>query len=148
MAVDRMWCLMKSLARCRKGQALVEFALVLPLLLLLILGIVEFGRAWNAKQILTDAAREGARLSVVGDPTITDTSQVNPSIRTIIALAGLDSSTATISYPDGFKTGTGNVTSVMVSLPFQFVVLHRLVQLVTSSNGTMVLSTTARMRNE
>lgn len=139
---------MKSLARCRKGQALVEFALVLPLLMLLILGIVEFGRAWNAKQILTDAAREGARLSVVGDPTITDTSQVNPSIRTIIALAGLDSSTVTISYPDGFKTGTGNVTSVMVSLPFQFVVLHRLVQLVTSSNGTMVLSTTARMRNE
>jgi Flp pilus assembly protein TadG len=116
--------------------------------MLLILGIVEFGRAWNAKQILTDAAREGARLSVVGDPTITDTSQVNPSIRTIIALAGLDSSTVTISYPDGFKTGTGNVTSVMVSLPFQFVVLHRLVQLVTSSNGTMVLSTTARMRNE
>jgi len=139
---------MKSLARCRRGQALVEFALVLPLLMLLILGIVEFGRAWNAKQILTDAAREGARLSVVGDPTITDTSQVNPSIRTIIALAGLDSSTVTISYPDGFKTGTGNVTSVMVSLPFQFVVLHRLVQLVTSSNGTMVLSTTARMRNE
>ena len=139
---------MKSLARCRRGQALVEFALVLPLLMLLILGIVEFGRAWNAKQILTDAAREGARLSVVGDPSITDTSQVNPTIRTIIALAGLDSSTVTISYPDGFKTGTGNVTSVMVSLPFQFVVLHRLVQLVTSSNGTMVLSTTARMRNE
>ncbi len=140
--------MMKSLARCRKGQALVEFALVLPLLMLLILGIVEFGRAWNAKQILTDAAREGARLSVVGNPTITDTSQVNPSIRRIVALAGLDSSQVTISYPDGFKTGTGNVTSVQISMPFQFVVLHRLVQLVTSSNGTMVLSTTARMRNE
>jgi Flp pilus assembly protein TadG len=139
---------MKSLARCRKGQALVEFALVLPLLLLLILGIVEFGRAWNAKQILTDAAREGARLSVIGNSNITDTSQVNTRIRQIVALAGLDSTTLTITYPDGFKTGTGNVTSVMVSLPFQFVVLHRLVQLVTSSNGTMVLSTTARMRNE
>jgi Flp pilus assembly protein TadG len=139
---------MKSLARCRKGQALVEFALVLPLLLLLILGIVEFGRAWNAKQILTDAAREGARLSVIGNSNITDTSQVNTRIRQIVALAGLDSTTLTITYPDGFKTGIPNVTSVKLSLPFQFVVLHRLVQLVTSSNGTMVLSTTARMRNE
>ena len=138
---------MRAVMRCRKGQALVEFALVLPLLALLIMGILEFGRAWNTKQILTDAAREGARLAVVGNPTITDTSQVNPRLREKIALAGLDTTTVTIAYPDGFKTGTGNITSVRVSMPFQFVVLHRLVQLVTS-NGSMVLTTTARMRNE
>ena len=45
-----------------RGQALVELALILPILLMLLLGIFEFGRAWNTKQVITDAAREGARL--------------------------------------------------------------------------------------
>ena len=49
-----------------KGQSLVEFALVVPLLLILVLGIVEFGRAWMTKNILTGAAREAVRVAVVG----------------------------------------------------------------------------------
>jgi hypothetical protein len=49
------------------GQALVEFALVAPVLVLLILGIVDFARAWNVYEILTDAAREGARVVVVAN---------------------------------------------------------------------------------
>lgn len=48
-----------------KGQALVEFALVVPLLLLLVIGIAEFGRAWMARNILTGAAREAARIAAV-----------------------------------------------------------------------------------
>jgi len=48
------------------GQTLVEFALVLPLLLLLLFGIVEFGRIFHAKLVVTSAAREGARKAVVG----------------------------------------------------------------------------------
>ncbi len=58
--------------RCRRaslkedsGQALVEFALVVPIFLLLLLGIVEFARAWNIYEVLTDAGREGARNAVV-----------------------------------------------------------------------------------
>jgi Flp pilus assembly protein TadG len=44
----------------RKGQALVELALTLPLILLLILGAMDFGRMFYHKIILTNAAREGA----------------------------------------------------------------------------------------
>ena len=44
------------------GAALVEFALILPLLLLLVMGTVEFGRAYNAQITLTHAAREGVRV--------------------------------------------------------------------------------------
>jgi Flp pilus assembly protein TadG len=44
-----------------RGAAAVEFALVLPLLLLLIFGIIDFGRMLNAKITLTEAAREAAR---------------------------------------------------------------------------------------
>jgi len=54
---------MKHLFRIssEKGQSAVEFALVLPLLLVLLLGIIEFGWFLNAKITITGAAREGAR---------------------------------------------------------------------------------------
>ncbi len=57
-----------------KGQALVEMALALPLLLLLLWGIVEFGRLGHAYLTVTHAAREGARLGAVGysDEAIND----------------------------------------------------------------------------
>lgn len=44
----------------QKGQSLVEFALVLPLLLMLVLGAIDFGRLFYTKIIITNAAREGA----------------------------------------------------------------------------------------
>src|SRR6188768_89561 len=52
-----------------RGQALLETALVLPMLLLVAVGIFEFGRAYQTWQILTNAAREGARMAVLPDPT-------------------------------------------------------------------------------
>ncbi|HJR59030.1 MAG TPA: TadE/TadG family type IV pilus assembly protein [Vicinamibacterales bacterium] len=48
-----------------KGAQLVEFALVLPLLLLVILGIAEFGFMFQRYEVLTNAAREGARIAVL-----------------------------------------------------------------------------------
>jgi len=50
------------------GQSLVEFALVLPLLLLLVVGIAEAGRAWMTQNVLTGAVREAARIAVVQAP--------------------------------------------------------------------------------
>ena len=51
----------------RKGVSMVELALVLPLLSLLSLGIIEFGRAFWVMQVLTNAAREGARVGALRD---------------------------------------------------------------------------------
>src|ERR1700747_2671037 len=50
-----------------RGAAAVEFALVFPLLLLIVFGIIDFGRALNAQITLTQAAREGAGPDAVGD---------------------------------------------------------------------------------
>ncbi len=51
------------------GAALVEFALVLVLLVLIMFGIIGFGRAYNAQVTLTHASREGVRvLAITGDP--------------------------------------------------------------------------------
>ena len=49
-----------------KGQALVEFTLVLPILLLLLFGIVEFGRVYNGSLTVNHVARETARAAAVG----------------------------------------------------------------------------------
>jgi hypothetical protein len=54
-----------------KGQSVVEFALVVPLLLFLVIGIFEFGRAWMTKNLVTGAAREAVRMYAVKNDTVT-----------------------------------------------------------------------------
>lgn len=56
----------KEVIRNQCGQALVEMALVLPLLLLLLLGIFECGRIMGSYMLISDLSREGARYGVVG----------------------------------------------------------------------------------
>jgi hypothetical protein len=56
---------MRTSRRPSAGQSLAEFALVLPVLLLLFMGILDFGRAVYAYNTLSNAAREGARVAIV-----------------------------------------------------------------------------------
>jgi len=75
------------------GQATVEFGVMLMMLMTLVVGALEFGRAWNASTIVTQASREGARAAAVscsinpGCSATVDTSVAN-------ALAGLDLASA------------------------------------------------------
>jgi len=55
-----------------RGQALLETAMTLPLLLLVSVSIFEFGRAYQTWQVLTNAAREGARVAVLPNATVSD----------------------------------------------------------------------------
>ena len=54
------------------GAAAVEFALILPVLILLIGGIVDFGRAMYTEVMLTNASREGARTAIINEATLSD----------------------------------------------------------------------------
>lgn len=71
--------MMKKFIKNQKGQALVEMAFVLPILLMLVFGITEFGRIFGAELILSNSAREGARYAAVG---ATDTEVVTKIINT------------------------------------------------------------------
>lgn len=53
--------------RSERGAAIVEFALVVPILILLVFGIVEFGRVFYIQSTISGAAREGARAMALGD---------------------------------------------------------------------------------
>jgi Flp pilus assembly protein TadG len=92
-----------------KGQNLVEFALILPLLLLVVIGIAEFGRAWMAKNIMTGAAREAVRILAVPSGSIQTASDradnvlVSAGITTAtksldIGLVAYDPVSVTINY--------------------------------------------------
>jgi hypothetical protein len=60
--------------KCQKGVSAIEFAIVLPLLLLLVFGMVEFSVLLYDKAVITNASREGARAGIVfSDPRIDDT---------------------------------------------------------------------------
>src|SRR5439155_18067519 len=56
--------------RNERGAVAVEFALIVPILLLLVLGMIDFGRLWFTQVSLSQAAREGARLESLGSSNV------------------------------------------------------------------------------
>jgi TadE-like protein len=132
----------------RKGQALIEFALVLPLVLLLVVGMLEFAKAWNLHQTLTDAVREGARRAVLADGWPLDS--VYAPMWRYVAQSGYNPAYATMAVCDApplsacggasanFKKGGTNVT-VKLSLPYKFWVL---------GDRSILMTSTFTVRNE
>jgi hypothetical protein len=129
--------------RCERGQALAEFAMVLPLILLFIAGILEFGRAWNIKQAITDAAREGARYAVVQDNSITSTDDVKAKIEERLALSGVDSAVIEFS---GVVHVAGE-TTVSISTPHRMGLVGVLLGWA-GAPSVVSISTQATMRSE
>jgi len=60
--------MLKSIIKSQRGQAMVELAIVLPILLLIIFGIIEFGSIYATDLAINNAAREGARAAALGAP--------------------------------------------------------------------------------
>ena len=65
------------IVKVKKGQALVEFAIILPILLLLVMGIFEFGMLLNSYLTIQNVSREGARLGIVGGTDIEINNLIN-----------------------------------------------------------------------
>ena len=57
-------------SRSSSGQALVEFALILPILVITVLGVIDFGIVFYNKAMVTNASREGARAGIVFQSTV------------------------------------------------------------------------------
>lgn len=107
-----------------KGQAMVELALLLPLLLLIVFGITEFGRAWLVSNALTNAAREGARRASISatDPTI---DPARAALRDHVADAcpfPIDQSNITITSTAAPPQHGVDTITVAVTYPFKSVV--------------------------
>jgi Flp pilus assembly protein TadG len=87
----------------RRGTACVEFAVVLPILLIFILGILEMGRYVEVYQLLEAAAREGACQASTGQMT---DAQVIAAVTGCVQAAGLPTSNLTVTVNDLTNPGT------------------------------------------
>lgn len=129
------------MARAERGAAAVELAIVFPLLFLIIAGIVDFGRAYQAQVQLTNAAREGARAAVVLPLGSTPDPTTEVASRVSAALPGVtDASLApTPTYCPSLANSTARAT-VTVTRPFKWILLGPAMRMFGSSwadNGNM-----------
>lgn len=101
-----------------RAAAIVEFAVVLPLLLTILFGIIEYGWVFMVRQTLQTAAREGCRLAVLQTST-SPYANVTSRIAEVMGPTGLTSYSVTMTH-----AATGNpVETVEVSIPYNKVSL-------------------------
>ena len=130
-----------------RGAALVEAALTMLLFVIFIFAIFEGGRFLNIQQTLTNAAREGARLSVAplsGTSTLATTTEVTNRVQTFLNASGLNGAAATINVVQN-HTITGDPTHytlVTVTVPYQVMTIPLFSNLLVNLRGR------AMMRNE
>jgi Flp pilus assembly protein TadG len=117
----------------RRGAAIVEAALVLPIFFMVVLGIVEFGRAFMISQMLQNCAREGCRKAVTGAYS---TSTVAADIKSDLQVAGVKAADVTVTITVTVEPGnpavannevssatTKDLVNVTVSVPFSKIAL-------------------------
>ena len=139
--------------RNERGTALVEAAVTIPILLLIAVGIFEFGRAYQTWQIVTNAAREGARASVVPSG---DAGSVETRVRQYMQDGQLSEFAAASVTVDRAASVVVNgnpegASQIIVDYPFEFIVLQPVAQLLVPGSPTgsaLTMRATALMRNE
>ncbi len=157
---------MKFKLRSQTGASATEFAIILPLLVIIIFGIIEFGFILYDKALVTNASREGARAGIVARYTIVGASSVySPMTETGIqgivrdylggtgnfltslgdATAPQETTTATWNPSFPTMTGSGAYLTVTVTYPYTFLVLPNFV---TALTGQISIGATTTMRME
>jgi len=132
--------------RAEAGTSIIEATIVLPLLLLLVFGIAEFGVSFTRWNSLTNAVREGARAGVVFRvPCVagTVTTLVKNTVSDFADSSGLDPATITTNVT-GACLGTGTQLIVTATAPYNYVALSALAGLAPSAS----LAAKSVMRNE
>jgi len=124
--------------KSENGQSLVEFALILPLLVLLLFGIVDFARIFHAYLTIDHAGREAARAASVGKDDVTVKNTALNDAASIHLLSG-----GVVISPSGTRT-SGDDVSITITYPFTFLtpVIGEIV------GGSFTLSDTTVMRVE
>lgn len=130
----------KSQSRKRAGVAAVEFAVVMPVMALLIVGLWEVGRMVEVQQFLANACREGARQASTG---VKSSSQVQQTVVTYLQQKGISSvTTSNVTVTSVSNTGITDPSQatqmdqfrVSVSIPFSSVRWIALQQITNTSN--------------
>ena len=130
-----------------EGSELIEFALVMPILILLLAGIFDFGMMFRSFEAVTNAAREGARVGVLPGY---GTADVQTRVNDYLAVSGLTGARVINVTAVQQATGAGTFTArrVEVNYTYTFVVLGPLGSAFGGSFGTIPLRAVSVMRTE
>jgi Flp pilus assembly protein TadG len=134
-----------------KGAELLELAMILPILLVVFAAMIDFAVLFQRYQVVTNAAREGARVGILPDYAAAD---VQARVNSYLAQSGLtDAAPApTVNYSSMDVTPGGptmNVVTVIVQYPHQFVFLGPAIGLVGGgAYANIMLAAAATMRQE
>jgi Flp pilus assembly protein TadG len=126
----------RNLLTQQQGQSLVEFALLLPILVVIIFSVVEFGRLWMTMNLLTGAAREGARVAAVTAP---NPALVQSAAYNVLSAVNINGATVTVVGPNA-------ANSVTVTVQINYTVLTG--SIVPGLGGTLQLTRSVSMRWE
>lgn len=144
---------MKAWMDNQRGTAAIEFAIVLPLLMVFIFGIIEFGLVFYDKAMVTNASREAARAGIVyRDPplTVAEMQSVVDSYcgGRLISFGGGPSPTTTV--PSGECTNHGDELVVNVAYQYEFLLLPDFLTAFFTGGiaGSIDISAVTRMRCE
>jgi Flp pilus assembly protein TadG len=136
----------------QNGAAAVEFAIVLPLLIILLFGIIEFALILYDKAVITNASREGARAGIVSKTNRLSDSEittiVNGYCQNYLISFGTSNTAVGITWLDNDANSSksfGDELSVSVSYPYSFLVLPNFL---TGLTGSLVLTAVTVMRYE
>ena len=97
----------------RVGAAVVEFAIVGPLMVMLTMGMMEVGRAVMVKQVMINASREGARLAILPS---TNAADVISQVSSQLAASSINGTTVTINPPSLANAAAGTAVTVSISV--------------------------------
>lgn len=144
---------MRTRIKSERGAALLEAAITIPMLLLISVGIFEFGRAWQTWQVLTNAAREGARIAMLPDPTPGLAEQRARDYMQGGQLPKYDTAAVIVNRSSSITVNGASVpaSEVTIDYPFTFIVLQPVARLVspgTTVGGPLTIRAQAVMRNE
>lgn len=104
-----------------RGAAAVEMAVVLPVLLLVLFGLIDFGRAFNEQIQLSQAAREAVRVVAMGNPSFANTrvTQAAPQLSSGVTIT-VDIYNSGAASPSGATTCTSNTQRAQVTVTESF----------------------------
>jgi len=131
-----------------RGAALIEAAVTIPIIMLICVAIFDLGRAYQTWQVLTNAAREGARVSVIAGKTDDD---VRNAVTQYAKAGGLKDTDVTVGLNRDMELGANNASQITVTYAFKFIVLGPIMKMVSpkSTRGNaLTMGAVAAMRNE
>jgi Flp pilus assembly protein TadG len=101
-----------------RGASAVEFAILLPVLLLVLFGTIEFGMVMYSREVLTNASREGARAGIVQQTPKPTVGQIQGVVTNYLTGTGVNM--ANVTFPGGGVTGAGGVFPNNLTVTVQY----------------------------